>query len=149
MASSRFTHVKAWRKAFVHADRWSWNVKGAHCVMEQCSSGRCTCKYTCVSTFRFRFTRTHTHTHIGKHLPSSLLPTNTNTLLYPYIHSHVWSTPQRPAVIPWIIFTPTCWSSVAFSGRLRWEGFTSIYSKLCSLSLHINSHDCSENFQLG
>lgn len=63
MASSRFTHVKAWRKAFVHADRWSWNVKGAHCVMEQCSSGRCTCKYTCVSTFRFRFTRTHTHTH--------------------------------------------------------------------------------------
>lgn len=23
MASSRFTHVKAWRKAFVHTDRWS------------------------------------------------------------------------------------------------------------------------------
>lgn len=58
---------KPGRKAFVHADRWSKNVKGVHCVTEQCFSSRRACKYTCTFTFKFRFTSTHTGAH--KHPP--------------------------------------------------------------------------------
>lgn len=83
VTSSRFTHVRARREAFVHADRWSWNVKGAHCAVEQCflKLGYA-CKYTCASPFKFRFTRTHmhrkthgmhTHTHTQWHIQTSPL----------------------------------------------------------------------------
>lgn len=58
-ASRRFTHVRAPERGFVHADRCSWKVKGAHCVQEQCSSRGCTCKYTCTFTFKFRCKRAH------------------------------------------------------------------------------------------
>lgn len=84
------------RKAFVHADGWSWNVKDVHCATEQCSCSRSTCKYTSAFAFKFRFPGTLGYTKI----PPSLnhIPSSSHKLLHTHTHTPSPIYPQ-PCVI--------------------------------------------------
>lgn len=102
------------------------------------------------SLFKYRHTQTDRHTH----LPFSPPPTYHSS----YVHTHTQSPspvqPQPSVVYSTLTccnlttnhhFTPTCWSSAAFSGRQRIRAFFSSALSLCHRSptkIHCSLRRC-------
>lgn len=123
---------KPGRKAFVHADRWSRNVKAVHCVKEQCFSSRRANTHAPSRSNLDLQAHTLAHTNIPL-LPVAHLQVHTNNCT----HTHSLPLPIYPKSCV-IYSTVTCHDPLANHQFLHPHAGIQWVFKIKGISEHLN-----------